>query len=211
MTTLGSEETRLLANCVVGLGFSYQGFQRGLARAPDLIGCDAGSADMGPVYLGSGRDPKSRVSLERDLKIMIEGAHAVGAPLVIGSCGGAGGEPHLEGFRRIVDDVARDLGIRSRVALIHAEQDPVALHAALDADLITPLGPVGELTHEAIDSSAAIVAMMGAGPVADALDAGAEIVLAGRCADPAIFAPGALRAGRPAGLAWHAAKSIDKG
>jgi hypothetical protein len=47
--------------------------------------------------------------------------------------------------------------------------------------------------------------------VADALADGAEVVLAGRCADPAIFAPVALLAGRPAGLAWHAAKSIDKG
>jgi hypothetical protein len=142
---------------------------------------------------------------------MIEGAHAVSAPLVIGSCGGAGGDPHLEGFRQIVDDIAHEIGIRPRVALIHAEQEPGAVHAGLDAGRIAPLGPVGELTHEAIESSSAIVAMMGAGPVIDALNDGADIVLAGRCADPAIFAPGALRAGRAAGPAWHAAKSIDKG
>ena len=45
--------------------------------------------------------------------------------------------------------------------------------------------------------------MMGAGPLIDALDAGAEVVLAGRCADPAIYACAALpprRSGRP-GLA----------
>jgi hypothetical protein len=205
------EETRLLANCVVGLGFSYQGFQRGLARRPHLIGCDAGSADMGPVYLGSGRDPKSPVSLGRDLRIMIEGSRSAGSPLVIGSCGGAGGAPHLEGFRRLVEEIARELGVRLRVALIHADQDAATLHAALDDGRIHPMGPVGDLTHEAIDASAAVVAMMGAGPVTDALADGAEVVLAGRCADPAIFAPGALLAGRTPGPAWHAAKSIDKG
>jgi hypothetical protein len=201
----------MLANCVVGLGFSYRGFQLGLDRRPDLIGCDAGSADMGPGYLGSGRDPKSAVSLQRDLKIMIEGAQTAGCPLVIGSCGGAGGAPHLEGFRRLVEGIATDLGVRLRVALIHAEQDPARLHTALDAGRISPLGGVRALTHEAIDQSSAVVAMMGAGPVADALSEGAQVVLAGRCADPAIYAPVALLAGRPPGLAWHAAKSVDKG
>lgn len=204
-------ETRLLANCVVGLGFSYRGFQLGLERKPDLIGCDAGSADMGPGYLGSGKDPKSVVSLERDMRLMIEGGLSAGCPVVFGSCGGAGGGPHLEGFRRIVDDIARSLGRRIRVALIHAEQDAVTLRAALEAGRIAPLGPFPELTAEAIDRSSAVVAMMGGGPIMDALGEGAELVLAGRCADPAIFAPAALRAGRPAGPAWHAAKSIDKG
>jgi Acyclic terpene utilisation family protein AtuA len=209
MTAAG--ETRLLANCVVGLGFSYRGFQLGLQRRPDVIGCDAGSADMGPGYLGAGRDPKSVVSLERDLRIMIAGSCEAGCPLVIGSCGGAGGAPHLEGFRRLVERIAGELDVRLRVALIHADQDPAQLHAALDAGRVRPLGPVPPLTHEAITQSSAVVGMMGAGPVADALSEGAQVVLAGRCADPAIFAPMALLAGRPPGLAWHAAKSIDKG
>ena len=201
----------MLANCVVGLGFSYRGFQLGLAMGPDMIGCDAGSADMGPVYLGSGLDPKSTLSLERDLRIMIEGAHSIGVPLVIGSCGGAGGEPHLDGFRHLVDEIAGHLGIHLRVALIHAEQDAASLHAALDAGRIRPLGPFAELTHHAIDESAAVVAMMGAGPLVDALGEVPDVILAGRCADPAIFAPTALLAGRPPGPAWHAAKSVDKG
>ena len=204
-------ETRLLANCVVGLGFSYRGFQLGLDKEPDLIGCDAGTADMGPFYLGTGKDPKSAVSLDRDLRIMIEGARRIDRPVVFGSCGGAGAARHLEGFRHLVEQIARDLGIRLRVALIHAEQDPGTIHGALEAGRIRPLGPVPELTHEAIDGSSAIVAMMGAGPVGDALGEGAQVVLAGRCADPVIYAPTALGAARPPGLAWHAAKSIDKG
>ena len=36
-------------------------------------------------------------------------------------------------------------------------------------------------------------------------------MLAGRCCDPAIFASAPLILGIPAGIAWHAAKSLDKG
>ncbi len=203
--------TRLLANCVVGIGFSRRGFELGLQRGPHLVGCDAGSTDFGPGFLGSGRDPKSRLSVEHDLRTMITGAKRIGVPLVIGSCGGAGGAPHVEGFRAIVGDLARAEGLGLRVALIHAEQDPAAIHGALDDGRITSLGPFPALTHEAIDASTRIVGMMGAGPIMDALDQDVDIVLAGRCADPAIFASMALHHGRPEATAWHAGKSIDKG
>lgn len=205
------DEVRLLANCVVGFGFSRRGFEAGLERQPHVIGCDSGSTDFGPGFLGSGRDPKTRVSSERDLRIMITGAARVGAPLVIGTCGGAGGAPHLEGFRRMVSDIVASEGLSRRVALIHAEQDRADVHAALDDGRIHPLGGVPDLTHDDIDGSARIVGMMGAGPVMDALGEGADIVLAGRCADPAIYASTCLARGIPVGPAWHAAKSVDKG
>jgi hypothetical protein len=202
---------RLLANCVVGLGFSAHGFELGLEREPHLIGCDAGSADFGPGYLGSGRDPKSRISVMRDLRLMLEGARRLDVPLVFGSCGGAGAQPHVAGYLKMIQELAVESDQHFRVALVHADQPADYLHAAVDAGRIRPLGVFPELSHEDIDSSAAIVAMMGAGPLVAALDAGADVVLAGRCADPAIFACGALRAGVAAGPAWHAAKSIDKG
>ena len=204
-------EVRLLANCVVGLGFSRRGFQLGLEREPHMIGCDSGSTDFGPGFLGSGKDPKSRLSSERDLSIMIEGALSIGAPLIIGTCGGAGGAPHLAGTAEMVASLVRANGRKARVALIHADLDTAYLHRKLDEGRIRSFGPVPPLTHKAIDESAAIVAMMGAKPLIAALDAGADIVLAGRCADPAIYAAQALRLGIPPGPAWHAAKSIDKG
>ncbi|HWE70771.1 MAG TPA: acyclic terpene utilization AtuA family protein [Acidimicrobiales bacterium] len=205
------DEVRLLANCVIGFGFSRRGFQLGLEREPHLIGCDSGSTDFGPAFLGGGRDPKSKLSSERDLGIMLGGAKTVEAPLVIGSCGGAGGAPHLEGFRAMVAELARGAGMRLKVALVHADLAPALVHRALDEGRVTSLGPVPDLTHEAIDASTAIVGMLGAGALIDALDTGADVVLAGRCADPAIYACEALRRGMPASSSWHAAKSIDKG
>lgn len=202
---------RLLANCVVGLGFSRRGFEAGLAREPDLIGCDAGSADFGPGFLGSGKDPKSPVAVKRDLSLMIEGATRLGVPLVIGSCGGAGADPQLEGFRAIVAEIAKDAGRRLRVALIHAELDKQAVTDALEHGRIRPVGPARELTRELVESSSSIVGMMGAGPFADALAAKPDVILAGRCCDPAIYAGLPLSRGIDAGVSWHAGKSIDKG
>ena len=38
----------------LGYGIPSPGFNAGLARKPDLIGCDMGSIDIGPTYLGKG-------------------------------------------------------------------------------------------------------------------------------------------------------------
>ena len=46
---------RLLgASGQLGYGIPTPAFNAGLARQPDLIGCDMGSIDIGPTYLGKG-------------------------------------------------------------------------------------------------------------------------------------------------------------
>jgi hypothetical protein len=182
-----------------------------LAREPDLIGCDAGSADFGPGFLGSGRDPKSAISVKRDLAIMIDGAKRLGVPLVIGSCGGAGADSHLEGFRRIVAEIASEADLRLRVALIHAQIDPRTVTEALEDGRIHPIGQGRVLTPDLIAGSSNIVGMMGAGAFMTALETEPDVVLAGRCCDPAIFAGLPLLRGVEPGVSWHASKSIDKG
>jgi hypothetical protein len=196
---------------MIGLGFSSKGFAAGMASGPDMIGCDAGTADTGPGPLGTGKPPKGRQSMERDLRIMLKAARDAHIPMIIGSCGGAGADEHLEITRGIVQDIAQAEGLHFRLALVYAEQDHADMHSALDENRIRALGSVPRLTHTAIDASSHIVAMMGAGPLQDALDDEADVILAGRCADPAIFASYALRAGVAAGPSWHAAKCIDKG
>ena len=73
------------------------------------------------------------------------------------------------------------------------------------------MGPVPALTDDAVDRSAHIVAMMGVEPFMEALESGADVIVGGRCTDPAIFAGPPLRAGFHQGLAWHAARTMDKG
>src|SRR5690606_34493546 len=61
------DEFRILATCVLGLGFSHKGFQAGLKYEPHLVACDSGSSDFGPYFLGSGQLQKPPSALEREL------------------------------------------------------------------------------------------------------------------------------------------------
>jgi len=90
------DELRLLRTTpILGCGFAQSAFDAGLARNPHMIGADGGSSDPGPYYLASGESFTSRMSTKRDLKIMLKAAAARGIPVVISTCGGAGGVPYL--------------------------------------------------------------------------------------------------------------------
>src|ERR1700734_273975 len=78
----------------LGYGIPTPAFNAGLARKPDLIGCDMGSIDIGPTYLGKGEMATSPEATRRDLRKVLHGARDLDVPLVIGSAGSAGGGPH---------------------------------------------------------------------------------------------------------------------
>ena len=205
------KEVRILATCTLGLGFSHSGFERGLEHQPHAIACDAGSSDFGPYYLGANVVQKAALTLKRDLGILLEGSRRLGVPFLTGSAGGAGGNFHLEATARLVREVARERSLSFTMATIPAEVPGAWLAAKAGAGQLHPVGPVGELTSERFARLERCVAMMGEGPFERALEEGADVVIAGRSTDPAIFVAPALRAGIPPGPAWHAAKSIDKG
>jgi hypothetical protein len=98
-----------------------------------------------------------------------------------------------------------------RLALIHAEQDKPYLHRRLDQGRILPLTPAPPFDRHTIDRSEHIVGMMGAEPFIRALQAGADVVIAGRASDTAIFASVPLMLGFPPGPSWHAAKILECG
>jgi len=56
-----------------------------------------------------------------------------------------------------------------------------------------------------------VVCMMGVEPFQEALDNGAQVVLAGRSSDTSIFAALPVKHGFSPGLAWHAAKILECG
>ena len=101
-----SKEIRLLStSAILGYGFPEASLKAGLDRKPDMIGVDGGSVDPGPHYLGVGKPFCSPIAIRRDLRLMLNAAIRQGIPLVIGTCGGAGGAPHL----KLVADVAREI------------------------------------------------------------------------------------------------------
>ncbi len=145
---------------MLGYGFLQSSLKAGLREQPAFIGVDAGSTDAGPHYLGIGKPFVTRPATKRDLRLMLLGAKQAGIPLVVGSSGGAGGEPHLQWTREIVEEIAREDGLHFRVALIHAEQDKARLKAKLAEGTVTPLGPVQPLTAADVDRSERIVGMI---------------------------------------------------
>ena len=205
-------EVRILAPTgVCGSGFLETSFERGLALKPHFIGCDAGSTDPGPSHLGSGHPAFPRAAVKRDLRLMLLGARRLNVPLLVGSMGTAGGDVHLAWGCDILKEIAAEEKLSFKLALIHAEQDKNYLKKRLREGRIKPLHPAPEFDAAVIDRSAHIVGMMGAEPWKRALEAGADVILAGRSSDTAIFAALPEMRGLPSGMAWHAAKILECG
>jgi hypothetical protein len=140
---------------------------------------------------------------------MLRGALEKGIPLLVGSAGGGGGDPHLQWTREIVEEIAREERFHFKLALIKAEQNKAFLKNKLLQGKIKPLGPIKVLDEADIDRSERIVAMMGSEPYIKALDEGANVILAGRSSDTAIFSAIPMRRGFPHGLSWHLGKIIE--
>jgi hypothetical protein len=71
----GMDELRILSPTgVCGSGFVESSFEKALAQKPHVIGCDGGSTDPGPAYLGSGRTAFPKEAIRRDLRLMLLGA-----------------------------------------------------------------------------------------------------------------------------------------
>lgn len=196
---------------MLGYGFTEEAFRNGLESGPDFIACDCGSMDPGPYYLGAGIPFVSRAAAKRDLKLMIAGGIEHRIPVLLGSAGGGGGDPHIDWIMEIVREIAAEAGLHLKAAVIHAEQDKGYLKQKLEAGAIEPLGPIDDLTAAEIDRSHRVVAMMGPEPFQKALAAGADLVVAGRSSDAAIYAAIPIMQGADPGLAWHLAKVIECG
>jgi hypothetical protein len=203
-------EFRILsATAILGYGFPAASFAAGMEREPDLIAVDAGSTDPGPYYLGAGVSFTDRNAVKRDLEVMILAGLSRKIPVIIGSAGGSGAEPHLKWCREIVEEIAREQDLHFRLALIHAEFDKEFLLQALDGGQITPLEPAPALTADLIHASAHLVGQMGSEPFIRALDMAPDVILAGRSYDPSVFACLAIRQGYDRGLALHLGKILE--
>lgn len=203
---------RMLATTgMLGYGYTEEAFEHAMTMDLDLIASDAGSMDPGPHYLGAGHPFVSRPAAKRDLAMMMEGGAKKGVPVFIGSAGGGGGDPHVDWLMELVHEIAEEKGLHPKVAVIRSEQSKEMLRAKAKAGKIAPLGPIGDLTEEQIDDSHRVVAMMGPEPFQKALEDGADIVIAGRASDAAIYAAIPLMRGADPGLAWHLGKIIECG
>lgn len=163
----------------------------------------------GPYYLGSGELATGGASRRDDLQLLLLGRERSSVQAVIGSAGTAGAAPHL---RTTLDDLERAAergGVSVTVAEVAADVPRELLHRKLERGDVRPCGPAEELTHAEIDRAVHLVAQMGVEPVIAALATGADLVVAGRCCDTAVFAASALREGFDRGVAGHQAKLLE--
>lgn len=208
---IGLEVRVLSGTGACGSGFSETSFNQGLSQKPDVIGCDCGSTDAGPTYLGSGATAFSRQAIKRDIRLMLKGARKIDVPLLLGSSGTAGGNVQVDIVHDIVEEIAREEKLSFKLAIIYSEVDKQWLRKKYEAGQIMALDPAPPFGLDVIDKSAHIVGMMGAEPYIRALEGGADVVVAGRASDTAIFAAVPLMRGIPPEIAWHAAKILECG
>jgi hypothetical protein len=203
---------RLLgASGQLGYGIPAASFQAGIDRRPDLIGCDMGSIDIGPTYLGKGEMATAPEATRRDLRRVLLAARALDVPLVIGSAGSAGAGPHLDATLALLRDIARAEGQHFRMAVMRADIPRPALQAAVRSGKVSSFDGMPPLTEADVTDAAHIVGQMGMGPFRKALEADVDVIVAGRACDTAIFATLPAILGFPVGLAMHMAKIIECG
>ena len=203
-------EFRVLApTAILGYGFPEASFIEGMKRKPHAIAVDAGSTDPGPYYLGAGKSFTDRAGVKRDMEYMIKAGIEHNIPVIIGSAGGSGADSHLAWNVEIVQEIAREQGLDFKLGVMNAQidkQDVLKHHndGSLKKMHSSPLPTKAQIT-----GSSNIVAQMGTEPFIKALDMGAQVIVAGRAYDPAVFACVAIRNGFDTGLAMHMGKILE--
>ena len=196
---------------MLGAGFPEDSLKRGLELGADVIAVDAGSTDSGPYYLGASQPKTARRAVLHDLRAILTCAQRAGIPVIVGSCGTSGTDAGVDWIHDLCLEIAAEEDLRPRIARIYSEQTRDALRRRVEAGSTLPLPPAQPLTVATVESCEHIVGLMGPEPLIDALEAGADVVLAGRCTDAGIIAALPLQRGMPAGPAWHAGKIAECG
>ena len=196
---------------MLGAGFTAGALDRGIALGADAIAIDGGSTDSGPAYLGRAMAKMPAPAIAADLRLMLVKGAAAGIPVIVGSAGTSGTDVGVDWVASLVEEIAVEERLTLRVARIYSEQTKDELRSRLAAGRTEPLAPSPPLTPELLDRCDHIVGLLGAEPFIEALDAGADVVIAGRATDTAVIAAAALRAGCPPGPTWHAAKTAECG
>lgn len=199
------------ATGVLGVAVHEDSLREAMARKPHFIAADAGSTDAGPFALGLGIAAFPREAIAEGLATILRHARPARIPVLIGSVGTGGADIHVDWFMDIVREVASAEGLDLKVAEIRSEQNKDELVRLLAAGRILPLDPAPPISADILRGSVRIVGMMGVEPLQEALAAGVDLIVAGRCSDPALYAAMPIAMGLPEGLSWHTGKVVECG
>ena len=187
-------------------------FYAALERGPSAIVADAGTADAGGQYLGTGEHLSPAEWEKHDLREMLTAARRLKVPMIVGSVGGAGTNAAVDQIYDVLKEISVEEGTgKFKVARIYSEMDLDWLAIQCQRRDIQGLGIAESLTAEVVKNCPRVVAMMGVEPVVKALQQGADVIIAGRSCDDAIFAAVPIFHGKDKGLSLHMGKSIECG
>ncbi len=201
----------LVPSGVLGLGFSERALAQGLQFKPDIICIDGGSTDSGPAYLGTGTTKYSRAICKAEWKLLMQARDTLGVPLVISSCGTCGTDSMVDWMLEITREIAEELQLHPKVVSLYTEQEPPQILAALNDRKVHGLEPAVPLNESIVNECSHIVALAGREQIMQAINAGADIVLAGRATDTAALCALPIANGEHEGAAWHGAKIAECG
>jgi hypothetical protein len=142
---------------------------------------------------------------------MIVGAHQLGIPITIGSCGTCGVDEGVDFMEDICREILEEEGLSAKITKIYTEQTKEEMKAKLAEGKIRPPGTRVDVTEDILDSCSHIVAASGVEPFIKALKDGADIVLCGRATDTAVLACMPIIKGCSEAAAWHGAKVCECG
>jgi hypothetical protein len=208
-----SETMVLCASGSLGLTPMHpESYLAAVEDGPDAIVADAGSGDIGPNYLGSGAIYNPREWEKHDLRLMLTAARRLRVPMIVGSVGGAGTNAGVDRFCELIKEIAADDGLQGfSMARIYAEVDPEVLATTAGSAEIPSLSGGAQLRPEDARRCSRVVAMMGVEPLLAALDGGADVIVAGRSCDDAIFGAVPIHRGHDRALSLHMGKTIECG
>lgn len=186
-------------------------FERGCAAAPDFIVADSGSADIGPYPLGADRAASDEVWQRHDIEAMLVAARRLGIPLIIGSASDTGTDRGVDQYVRLVREIAAEHRLTPfLLAAVYSEISVDDVRRRLeDGATLRGLNGRPDADGATLDRTDRIVAVMGAEPIRDALSANADVIIAGRSSDCAIFAAPLLEAGHSLADAFFCGKAME--
>ena len=149
---------RVVSACgALGYGFPRESLQKALTGRIDAVISDAGSMDAGPYYLGTGSQYFERDAVKNDFRKMVEAGDRIEGPVILGSCGMAGGDRNLDGMLAAVQAGVGEgflpLGGADELPAIfftQAIEPAILLTASIVSSAETPLAAAGEAVRDFI-------------------------------------------------------------
>ena len=177
----------LSASGQLGYGIPQASFERGMARQPHVIGCDMGSIDPVPYYLGSGKMAAPLFTVCRDLELVLLLALNARAPLIAGSAGVAGTRPQLDATVALVREITERHLLSLGLATVSSDVSGVQAVKAMRAGLLQSIGPTPQPNEARVLACTPTVGQCGVETFKRALESRPDVLIAGRACDTAIF------------------------